>query len=113
MWHYLEQPSGELGSLLVRQRPLLNKHHSQPTVHFYSTGRDGKLLPDIASGTKVVDRIAILVTGEDIEQLLAVPKIGRGTGMEQCNACLSTLTDWELKPFFQRLIFDTTPSNTA
>ena len=31
---------------------------------------DGKLLPDIAGGTEQVDRIAILVTGGEIEQLL-------------------------------------------
>ena len=60
-----------------------------------------------------MDSIAILVTGGDIVQLLAVPKIGRGTVMEQCNACLSTLTDWEFKPFVQGLVFDTTASNTG
>ena len=55
---------------------------------------DGKLLPDIAGSKKVVDRVAIIATGADVEQLLAVNKIGRGTGEEQCNACLHTLADW-------------------
>jgi hypothetical protein len=48
-----------------------------------------------------------------MEQLLAVPKIGRGTGQEQCNACLRALDDWHLKPFVQGLVFDTTASNTG
>ena len=58
---------------------------------------DGKLLPDIAGGKELVDRVAILVTGGQLEQLLAVPKIGHGTGEEQCNACIATLVDWNLK----------------
>ena len=55
---------------------------------------DSKLLPDIAGSKEVVDRVAIVVTGDDVEQLLAVPTIGHGTGEEQCNACLHTLADW-------------------
>lgn len=54
---------------------------------------DGKLLPDIAGGPELVDRIAILVTSGQIEQLLAVPKIVRGTGEEQCRACIEALDD--------------------
>ena len=35
---------------------------------------DGKLLSDIIDSKKVVDHVAILVTGADMEQLLASPK---------------------------------------
>ena len=44
---------------------------------------DGKLLPDIAGKKELVDRVAVLVTGGEVEQLLGVLKIGRGTGVEQ------------------------------
>ena len=54
---------------------------------------DIKLLPDITGSKELVDRVAVLVTGGDLEQLLAVPKIGRGTGQEQCDACLRALDD--------------------
>ena len=55
---------------------------------------DGKLLPDIAGSKEVVDRVAIVVTGDVVEQLLAVSLIGRGTGEEQCNACFRTFGPW-------------------
>jgi hypothetical protein len=74
---------------------------------------DGKLLPDIAGSKEVVDRVAIVVTSGDMEQLLAVPKIGRGTGEEQSNACLCTLADWKLAHLVGGLVFDTTASNTG
>ena len=74
---------------------------------------DGKLLPDIAGSNEVVDRITIVVTGGDVEQLLAVSKIGFGTEEEQCNACLRTLADWKIKNLVYSLVFYTTASNTG
>ena len=71
---------------------------------------DGKLLPDIAGGFELV---AILVTGGQTGQLLAVPKISRGTGKEQSRACIQTLDDWQLKALVHGLVFDTTASNTG
>ena len=58
---------------------------------------DGKFLPDIAGSNEAVDRVAIVVTGGDMEQLLVVTKIGRSTEEEQCNACFHTLADWKIK----------------
>jgi len=57
---------------------------------------DRKLLPDITDSKETVDSIAVLVTGGGEEILLGVPKIGRGTGKEQADACLGTLDEWEL-----------------
>ena len=74
---------------------------------------DGKLLPDITGQKELVDRVAVLVTGGEIEQLLAVPKIGRGTGDEQCRACLQTLDDWQLRRQVRGLVCDTTAANTG
>src|SRR6218665_3854634 len=74
---------------------------------------DGKLLPDISGSKEVVDRVAILVTSGYLQQLLAVPKIGCGTGQQQCDACLCALDDWQLRSKVRGLVFDTTSSNTG
>ena len=74
---------------------------------------DSKLLPDIAGNKETVDRIAILVTGGGEEMLLGVPKIGRGTGKDQAEACLIALDDWGLRGQVRGLVFDTTASNTG
>ena len=71
------------------------------------------MLSDIAGGTKTVDHVAILIIGSDLEPLLAVPKIGRGTGQEQCDACVCSLEKRKLKLLVSRLVFDTTASNTG
>ena len=74
---------------------------------------DGKLLVDITGSKEMVDRIAVLVTGNGVERLLGVPKIGRGTGQEQAEACLKVLDDWCLLQRVRGLVFDTTASNTG
>ena len=53
------------------------------------------------------------MTGNGTEKLLAVPKIGRGTGNEQAAACLTVLDEWKLRDVVQGLVFDTTASNTG
>jgi len=37
---------------------------------------------------KVVNRVAVLATEGQVEQLLAVPKVASGAGADQCNACI-------------------------
>lgn len=74
---------------------------------------DSKLLPDISGKKDTVDRVAILVTGGGEEKLLAVPKIARGTGKEQADACIKVLNDWKLTDKVHGLVFDTTASNTG
>ena len=73
---------------------------------------DGKLLPCI-DGTRETVRIAVIVTGNGVEKLLAVPKIGKGTGEEQAAACLKVLDNWKIRDKIQGLVFDTTSSNTG
>ena len=53
------------------------------------------------------------MTGGETEQLLAVPKVGRGTGQQQCDVCLRALEDWRLKPMVQGMVFDTASANTG
>lgn len=73
---------------------------------------DGKLLPAI-TGREKVDRLPVIVTGTDVEQLLGVPKLGSGTGQEQANAVLACLKEWNLQSKVSGLCFDTTASNTG
>ena len=82
-WLCLGAQFGELGWLpgFSTQCPLL--------LHW-----DGKLLTDIGGMKETVDRIAVIVTGNGVEKLLAVPKIGKETGQEQAAACIKTLNDW-------------------
>ena len=51
-----------------------------------------KLLPDLTSRNEV-DQLPILVTGYDVEKLLSVPKLDRGTGEQMCYATEQALKD--------------------
>lgn len=74
---------------------------------------DGKLLPTITDGREKVDRVAIIVTSGEQEQLLGVPSIPHGTGKAQADVCLKTLDEWGLRDQLTGLVFDTTSSNTG
>lgn len=73
---------------------------------------DGKLLPEI-TGYGKVDRLPIVVSQEDTEQLIAVPKLISGTGIEISNAVFDQLNMWQLIEKVQGLCFDTTAVNTG
>lgn len=73
---------------------------------------DGKILPAV-SGKGSVDRIAVIVTAMDFEQIIGVPKVEAGTGEEQANAVIDALNDWDLTDKIQAISFDTTASNTG
>ena len=77
------------------------------TVHW-----DGKLLPDL-TGQEKVDRLPVIVTGVDIDQLLGVPKLKSGTGQAQADAVVACLEDWNVSTNVKGLCFDTTASNTG
>lgn len=73
---------------------------------------DGKLMTDI-SGKEVVDRLPILVSGVDIDQLLNVPKLPSGTGESMAEAVNKTIDEWGLSDQVKGMCFDTTSSNTG
>jgi len=62
-----------------------------------SSSMGWKLVPDITESKDTVDRIAVLVTGGGEEMLLSVTKIGRDTGKQQAEACLTTLDEWGIR----------------
>ena len=58
------------------------------TVHW-----DGKIVPDIDGGP-AVDRLPVLVSGDGVSKLLAVPKLPNGTGRAAADAVLAALDEW-------------------
>ena len=57
------------------------------TIHW-----DGKMMEDIV-GRETVDRLPILISGEGINQLLAVPKLSSGKGEATASAVYDTAED--------------------
>ena len=74
---------------------------------------DGKLLPDISGNKETVDRIAVWLQVVGKKCYCIVPKIGRGTGKQQVDACLTPLTEWNIRQRIRGMVFDTTASNTG
>lgn len=78
------------------------------TIHW-----DGKLLPALDIRTSKEERLPILISFEDKEQLLAVPKIESSSGKDQAKAISNALFDWNLNDKVQIMCCDTTASNTG
>ena len=76
------------------------------TIHW-----DTKLLQDISG--KPVERLAIIATGTDVEQLLGVPDLTAPAGIEMASAIYETLETWGIVEKVQAFGFDTTASNTG
>jgi hypothetical protein len=77
---------------------------------------DGKIMHDstnLQDPKSKVDRIAVGVTGLDIEKILGIIKIPSGTGQAQANATFQLLTIWEVIGDIVGMCFDTTASNTG
>lgn len=60
-----------------------------------------------------MDRLPVLVSSMETTQLLAVPKLGRGTGEAQAVAVHAVLEDWGIAERVSGMGFDTTLSNTG
>ncbi|XP_044584699.1 uncharacterized protein LOC123265119 [Cotesia glomerata] len=73
---------------------------------------DGKLLSDIVR-SDTVDRLPIVLSSSGEEQLLGVPKINSGTGIEQATAVHSTLDQWGVSRYVKAVCFDTAVTNTG
>jgi hypothetical protein len=77
------------------------------TVHW-----DSKILPDI-TGRETVDRLPVLLSGFNTDQLLGVPKLPSATGEAVSNAVVKTLQEWGVQHRTKSMCFDTTASNTG
>lgn len=94
------------------------KAAAQAKATFVSTGPlvihfDGKLLPAISGGPEREDRVAILVTGYEMEKILAIPKVAQGTGEQVARAATEALQEWNLRDKVAAMSFDTTAANTG
>lgn len=78
------------------------------TVHW-----DGKLLPGPDMRSSKEERLPILISFGEKEQLLAVPKLESSSGREQAQAVSNALYDWNLDEKVQIMCCDTTASNTG
>jgi len=76
------------------------------TIHW-----DTKLLNDLTG--KPVEKLSIIWTSTNIEQLQGVPEILAATGNEVVSAIFDTWEDWNLIENVQAFGFDTTASNTG
>ena len=73
---------------------------------------DSKLLPDL-TGRDKIDRLPVIITAPNVEQLLGVPQLSSGKGNEVCSAVYNTLNDWCLLDQVEAFVFDTTASNSG
>ncbi|GBP50098.1 Uridine phosphorylase 2 [Eumeta japonica] len=78
------------------------------TVHW-----DGKLLPGLDVRSSKKERLPIIASFDDREQLLAVPKLESSSGKHQAKAISTALFDWNLHDKVQIMCCDTTASNTG
>jgi len=78
------------------------------TVHW-----DGKLLPGLDVRSSKEERLPVIASFDDREQLLAVPKLERSTGKHQAKAVATALFDCNLLDKVQIMCCDTTASNTG
>jgi len=75
---------------------------------------DGKIMDDFTGPERgKVDRLPILVSGQDVIKLLSVPKLHDGTAATMTQAITQSIDDWGLKDRIKGLCFDTTASNTG
>lgn len=75
---------------------------------------DGKIMDDLTGPERgKVDRLPILISGQDVVKLLSVPKLQDGTAASMAQAITETIDDWGLQDAIKGLCFDTTYSNTG
>lgn len=83
------------------------KQKTQPlTIHW-----DTKLLPTLTG--KPEDRLSIVATAPQLEQILNMPDIPSGTGLEIASAVYDTLEENEALEKTEAFVFDTAASNTG
>ncbi len=113
----------EVGDLALNRssiRRLRQKHRQQRAIQIREEFKpgvplvvhwDGKILPDL-TGRNKVDRLPVIVSG-GVSQLLAVPKLGSGSGILQANAVAEVVRQWGVVEDLAGMCFGTTASNTG
>lgn len=105
-------------STVRRMRKNARKEHTESVRADFSPNCplvvhwDGKILPEI-DGVGKVDRLPVLVSGEDVNKLLGVPKLPSGTADHIASAVHEMIKEWNLAGKIQAMSFDTTAVNTG
>lgn len=73
---------------------------------------DGKILKDII-GTQTVDRLPIVLSIADVQQLIGVPKMNKNHAETQTSAIIATLDQGQVRSHIKAMCFDTTSVNTG
>ena len=76
-----------------------------PVAHW-----DSKLL-SVFNGSDKEDRLAIIITDGEVEQIIGIPIIQNSSGREQSHAVFEVLLDWDMADKVKALCCDTTTSN--
>lgn len=69
-------------------------------------------MPDLSKREKI-DRIAIVITYDNKEKLLGIPKTIDGTGNEMAKTIFKVLQEWKIESQVKIACFDTTSANTG
>jgi len=69
-------------------------------------------MEDIGS-METVDRLPIIVSGQGVDQLLAVPKLPAGTREASAEAVYESAVSWNICPQIKGMCFDTTSVNSG
>ena len=73
---------------------------------------DSKILPDTYGN--LADRVPIIISGLNVEKLLAIPKFSVSTGELKGSLVIEVLKEWKVVPdWLAGLCFDTTSFNTG
>jgi hypothetical protein len=65
------------------------------------------------TGQGNVDRLSIIASGYNVEQLLGVPVLNSGKGECQAAAVIKCINEWKIKHTVIGMCFDSTASNTG
>jgi len=75
---------------------------------------DGKIMASLTGPQRgKVDRLSILVSGQDVVKQLSVPKLRDGPAATVAQAITQGIDGWGLRERIKGLCFDTTASNTG
>lgn len=64
-------------------------------------------------GKEKAERLALVVTGENMEKLLGIPKVESSSGENTAEAIQDFLRKWKMDDLVEIVSFDTTASNTG
>ena len=107
--HKRSQHRSEITSSIHADFSLVDKQ--QLVVHW-----DGKIMADTTNKEdpkSKVDRLAVVVTGRELEKILGIVKLPAGTGTAQASATHQLLELWSMTSDVVVMCFDTTSANTG